>query len=156
MQTFGVSQNTNLSAVERFEMIQAETRKSTTTISASKQLICPSVASNNLIVWQAGLYFAGGTPGNFKLQWITPSTPATGGVLQVTTTPVGYGVTTGYNADIVVTGFAGAADIVVQLFYGWFVNGATPGEFGLSWAQNGSNVTASVLTLGCWLEILRR
>ncbi len=155
--TVGIASSTGLRAVERYEMVQAETRVSTTTLAASTQIVA-TIAAAELFVWQATLFLAGNAPGNLSAQWTTPATPASGGLLMVAggAAPVGFGLATGYNASILLTPLAAAADVVVVTFEGWLINGVNAGEFSLKWAQNVANATLSSLLRGSFAEVWRR
>ncbi len=155
--TVGIASSTGLRAVERYEMLQAETRTNTIVLAASSQIVA-TIAAGELFTWQATLFLGGNAPGNVSVQWTTPAAPASGGLLMVAggAAPVGFGLATGYNAPVLLTPFAGANDIVVVTFEGWLINGANAGEFTLKWAQNAANATLSSLLRGSFAEIWRR
>jgi hypothetical protein len=157
LNTVGIASNTGLRSVERYEMVQAETRTNTVVLAPSTQLVC-TIAATNLIVWQATLFLGGNAPGNVSVQWTTPATPASGGLLVVPGggASAGYTLAAGYNSPLVLVPFAAGTDVLVATFEGWLLNGVNPGEFTLKWSQNVANATLSSLLLGSFMEVWRR
>ena len=94
---------------------------------------------------QGRLFFSA----NVKIRFVGPSSP--------TRVMISYErIDTAGDARTLLTAYS-AADIVlanagVLSFDGIVHNGATEGDFGISWAQNSSNVTPSVLYAGSWLQ----
>jgi hypothetical protein len=157
LNTVGIASNTGLRSVERYEMVQAETRTNTAVLAPSTQLVC-TIAAGELFVWQATLFLGGNAPGNVSVQWTTPAAPASGGLLVVPGggPSAGYGLAAGYNSPLVLVPSLAAADVLVATFEGWLINGVNAGEFSLKWAQNVANATLSSLLRGSFAEVWRR
>jgi hypothetical protein len=160
LNTVGIASNTGLRAVERYEVIQQESRVSTAVFASSPALVC-TIAASERLVFECLFLWQGPNTGTIKFTFATPATPATGGYVAVDggAAPVGFGLATGFNGGggSFVTGpFGTTADVDVTLVAGTLVNGPNPGQFAFQWAQGVANATASVLMPGSYMNIWRR
>jgi hypothetical protein len=155
--TYQIDRQTGFRSYERYEMLVAESVTNSTTLVDSSQVVAP-IGPGETFLWKATIFVAGNAPGDAKIAWATPATPAAGGALQVQGggDPAGFGLATGYNAGIHIVTFAAATDYVLATYEGYLTNGATGGQFSLQLAQNGASLTATIYLPGTFLEVWRR
>jgi hypothetical protein len=98
LNTVGIASNTGLRAVERYEVIQQESRVSTAVFASSPALVC-TIAASERLVFECLFLWQGPNTGTIKFTFATPATPATGGYVAVDggAAPVGFGLATGFN-----------------------------------------------------------
>lgn len=136
--------NVDLSAVEGRRKTTNGSVVSSTALALDANLTAP-LARNRKYRLQGRLFFST----NFKFRFVGPSSPT---LIQLTyeridTAGDSRSFLAAYSGSDIVCVNAGvvAFDSIVH-------NGVTAGEFGISWAQNTSSVSPSLLYAGSWLQ----
>jgi hypothetical protein len=132
-------------------------RASFTTLTADPDLSIP-VAANAEYYWQCFLDYEGGTQGSsdLKLQWSVPSgTGAHFMALGISTSgsPVALGIRLVSSAGAF--GTSGAGTLWGLMMWGRLTTAATTGSFTLTWCQNTSSATPTIVHTGSSLLLAR-
>jgi hypothetical protein len=133
-------------------------RSNTTTVANDGDLLIPVVA-NGSYIFLAGLFATGAaiSTGDIKVTFTWPSGSGKWGSAGLATgsaVPNWNGARTSSGATPVGFGVNGASSSTAWIF-GTLLNGATPGNLQLQWAQNTSNATATTLQAESFLAAIR-
>lgn len=155
--SYGISQTTGLLSAQ--QLVKAADQSVTNSVALiDDNTLVVQIGPNQVLVWRAVLIWSGNSPGNAKMQFVTPAAPASGcywfqyldaaAVYQN-----GIGATlASYNANINLADNAGAGSELVSIFEGRLVNGVNGGQFKIQWAQNAANATPTTLAAGSRLD----
>lgn len=138
----------------------SDTSHASTTTLTPDPALSVTVAANATYTFGTTLWYEGGTQGSsdFKWQFTGPS----GASLLYSAynlTTSGTASTASYNQSGLATvgqaGTNGAGAIRVVYGFGSFTTSSTAGSLALTWAQNTSSGTATILHTGSWISLQR-
>ena len=134
----------------------ADQSKSSTTTLATDSELSFALAANTKYAVRGRIFFNTGATGDFKWRHAGPASPTLVRIKRHAIVPVatafsGIAVDTAFSAaDITITGTSAGEGYIE--FEGIVQNGANAGTFDFRWAQNTSDVTATIVRAGSYLE----